>query len=88
MNYSASPIDEWIEPNAVYREEQAKGFSCTEDLASPGIFGWDLNGHSAMLALVAQGGKSLLGDGTSEGDFIRLRATELNLRRLERFNRK
>ncbi len=73
--------------NFIYREEEAKGLNCTEDLASPGIFGWDLNGYSAVLALVAQGGRSLLGDGTSEGDFTRLRATELNLRRLERVNR-
>jgi predicted glycogen debranching enzyme len=73
--------------NSIYWEEQAKGLSCTKDLASPGIFGWDLNGHSAVLALVAQGGQSLLGDGSSEADFTRLRATQLNLRRLERVNR-
>jgi glycogen debranching enzyme len=62
-------------------------FKLTEDLASPGIFEWDLNGHSAVLALVAQGGQSLLSDGTSEADFTRLRATELNLRRLDNVNR-
>ena len=73
--------------NFIYREEEAKGLNCTEDLASPGIFGWDLNGHSAVLALVAQGGESLLGDGTSEADFTRLRTAELNLRSLEHVNR-
>jgi len=73
--------------NFIYREEEAKGLNCTEDLASPGIFGWDLNGYSAVLALVAQGGRSLLGDGTSQADFTRLRAAELNVRRLEHVNR-
>jgi predicted glycogen debranching enzyme len=73
--------------NFLYREKEAQGFNCTEDLASPGIFGWDLNGHSAVLALVAQGGESLLGDGTSEADFTRLRTAELNLRQLEHVTR-
>lgn len=73
--------------NFIYREEEANGLNCTEDLASPGIFGWDLNGRSAVLALVAQGGRSLLSDGTSEADFTRLRAAELNLRRLDHVNR-
>lgn len=73
--------------NFIYREEEANGLNCTEDLASPGIFGWDLNGHSAVLALVAQGGRSLLSDGTSEADLTRLRAAELNLQRLDHVNR-
>jgi len=73
--------------NFLYREEEAQGLNCTEDLASPGIFGWDLNGQSAVLALLAQEGESLLGDGTSEADFTRLRAGELNLRRLDNVNR-
>jgi len=42
--------------------------------------------HSIGLILVAQEGE-FLGDGTSEADFTRLRAIELNLRRLERVNR-
>ncbi len=73
--------------NFLYREEEAQGRDCIEDLASPGVFGWDLNGHSAVLALLAQEGESLLGDGTSEADFTRLRTAELNLRRLEHVNR-
>lgn len=73
--------------NFFYREEAAKGLNCIEDLASPGIFGWDLNGNSGVLALLAQDGDALLGDGTSEADFERLRIAELNLRRLERINR-
>src|SRR5260370_10612355 len=54
--------------NFIYRDGVAHGLNCTEDLASPGIFGWDLTGYSAVLALVAQGGRSLLGDGTSQAD--------------------
>ena len=73
--------------NFLYREDEAQGFDCTEDLASPGIFGWDLNGHSAVLALVAQGGESLLGDGTTDADFAKLRKTELERRRLEQIAR-
>ncbi len=73
--------------NFLYREEEAQGRDCIEDLASPGVFGWDLNGHSAVLALLAQEGESLLGGGTSEADFTRLRTAELNLRRLEHVNR-
>jgi predicted glycogen debranching enzyme len=67
--------------NFLYRDEETQGLDCTEDLASPGIFGWDFNGHSAVLVLVAQGGERLLGDGTTEADFARLRSAELNLRR-------
>ena len=73
--------------NFLYREEEAQGLDYTEDLASPGIFGWDLNGHRAVLALVAQGGESWLGDGTTDADFANLRTAELNLRRLEDVNR-
>jgi predicted glycogen debranching enzyme len=69
--------------NFHYREKEAQGLDCIRDLASPGIFGWDLDGQSAALALVAQGEKRLLGDGTSDADFARLRSTELNLRRIE-----
>jgi predicted glycogen debranching enzyme len=73
--------------NFLYREDEAQGFDCTEDLASPGIFGWDLNSRSAVLALVAQGGESLLDDGTTDADFAKLRKTELERRRLEQMAR-
>jgi len=69
--------------NFLYREEETQGLDSTEDLASAGIFGWDLNGHSAVLALGAQGGDRRLGDGTTEADFARLRSVEFNLRRPE-----
>jgi len=75
--------------NFFYRDEQAKGRDCIEDLASPGEFGWDLNGSNAVLALAAQGnGQVLLGKCTTEADFVSLRNAELNLRRLERVDRK
>jgi hypothetical protein len=69
--------------NFHYWEDEAQGPDSTEDLASPGIFGWDLKGSSAVLALAAQGGNRVLGDGTTEADFAHLRSAELNLRRLE-----
>ena len=65
------------------------GRDCIEDLASPGEFGWDLNGSNAVLALAAQGnGQVLLGKCTTEADFVSLRNAELNLRQLERVDRK
>lgn len=74
--------------NFLYQDERAIGRDCVEDLASPGEFGWDLNGSKAVLALAAQGsGQALLGESQIEADFTRLRAAELNLRRLERVNR-
>jgi predicted glycogen debranching enzyme len=74
--------------NFFYRGEQAIGRDCIEDLASPGEFGWDLNGSNAVLALAAQGnGQVLLGKCRTEADFVRLRTAELNLRRLERVDR-
>jgi predicted glycogen debranching enzyme len=73
--------------NFLYREDEAQGLDSTEDLASPGIFGWDLNGHSAVLLLAAQGAERLLGDGATEADFAHLRSKERKLRRLEHVNR-
>ena len=74
--------------NFLYRDEQAMGRDCVEDLASPGEFGWDLNGSNAVLALAAQGnGQILFGKCRTEADFVSLRTAELNLRRLERVNR-
>ena len=74
--------------NFLYRDEQSMGHECIEDLASPGEFGWDLNGSAAVLALAAQGsGQALFGQRTTEADFAHLRTAELNLRRLEHVNR-
>src|SRR5262249_44175854 len=35
----------------LYAEEQARGLDCVEDLASPGIFHWDLGGGEATMVL-------------------------------------
>jgi predicted glycogen debranching enzyme len=74
--------------NFLYRDEQAMGRDCIEDLASPGEFDWNLNGSDAVLALAVRGsGQTLLGEYTTEADFAHLRAAELNLRRLDYANR-
>ena len=41
---------EWYR-NFLYREEQARGLDCVEDLASPGVFTWDLSSADAYLVL-------------------------------------
>lgn len=41
--------------NFLYEEERARGLDCTEDLASPGIFQWDLARDEAVLVLSAEG---------------------------------
>ena len=74
--------------NFLYLDEQAGGRDCVEDLASPGEFGWDLDGAKAVLALAAKGGgQTLLSNGTTEADFDHLRTAELNLRRVEQIQR-
>jgi predicted glycogen debranching enzyme len=74
--------------NFLCRDQQAMGHECLEDLVSPGEFGWDLNGSTAVLALGAEGSAQiLLGECTTEADFARLRAAEFNLRRIEQVNR-
>ena len=74
--------------NFLFRDQQAIGQECVEDLVSPGEFGWDLNGSTAVLALGAEGSAQiLLGQCTTEADFARLRAAEFNLRRIEQVNR-
>ncbi|HEU4341873.1 MAG TPA: amylo-alpha-1,6-glucosidase, partial [Candidatus Binatia bacterium] len=41
--------------NFVYAEERARGLDFTEDLASPGIFRWDLTASEAICVLAAEG---------------------------------
>jgi predicted glycogen debranching enzyme len=45
---------EWYR-NFLYTEERDRGLDCTEDLASPGIFRWDLSAGEAFLVLGAEG---------------------------------
>ena len=41
--------------NFLYVEEQARGLDCLEDLASPGVFEWELLKESAVLIFSAEG---------------------------------
>jgi len=49
--YSHQP--EWYR-NFLYTEEQARGLDCIEDLASPGIFRWDLSKGEATMAIALE----------------------------------
>ncbi len=40
--------------NFLYEEERNRGLECTEDLASPGIFRWDLSAGEAVWILAAE----------------------------------
>jgi predicted glycogen debranching enzyme len=50
--YAHEPV--WYR-NFLYEEEQARGLDCVEDLASPGIFHWDLSRGDAVWILTAGG---------------------------------
>jgi predicted glycogen debranching enzyme len=41
--------------NFVYEQERARGLDCTEDLAAPGTFGFDLTAGGAVLLFAAEG---------------------------------
>ena len=45
---------EWYR-NFLYEEERSRGLDCIEDLASPGIFRWNLSEGEAFLVLAAEG---------------------------------
>jgi predicted glycogen debranching enzyme len=49
--YSHEPL--WYY-NFLYEEERARGLNCEEDLASPGIFSWDLSKGKAALILTTK----------------------------------
>jgi predicted glycogen debranching enzyme len=49
--YEHQPV--WYR-NFLYQEERARGLDCTEDLASPGVFRWDLTQGDAILILQAE----------------------------------
>jgi predicted glycogen debranching enzyme len=44
--------------NFLYTEERARGLDCVEDLATPGIFHFDLGGDEAVLLFALEGGES------------------------------
>ena len=71
--------------NFTYTEEQARGLDHTEDLATPGIFRWDLSQGEAILILAAAGQENgaLPPDTSAQKIFTALRTSEK--RRRSRF---
>jgi len=51
-NATYAPDPTWYR-NFLYKEEQARGLDCTEDLASPGTLTWDLSAGEAIWILAA-----------------------------------
>ena len=62
----------------LYQEERARGLDCAEDLASPGVFHWDLSRGEAVWILTsdAPGGSALASGITAEQCVQELRAAE------------
>jgi predicted glycogen debranching enzyme len=60
----------------LYDEERARGLDCTEDLASPGWFRFDLQRREAVLVLAALTPGATLPEGDVHGVARRLRAAE------------
>ena len=71
--------------NFTYTEEQARGLDHTEDLATPGVFRWDLSHSEAILILAAEGHENgaLPADASTQQIFKALRISEK--RRRSRF---
>ncbi|HWP57068.1 MAG TPA: amylo-alpha-1,6-glucosidase [Candidatus Acidoferrales bacterium] len=76
-NARYTPQPDWYR-NFLYEEERARGLDCVEDLASPGIFNWDLSRGDAVWLIGTAGelhGSSPDGGSTLER-FRELRAAE------------
>lgn len=69
--------------NFLYTEERARGLDCTEDLASPGIFRWDLSRGEAIWILAAEAADSapLSTEETPAACLRRLRGVERRRRK-------
>lgn len=74
--YEARP--DWYR-NFLYTEEEARGLDASEDLASPGVFHFDLSKGSAVLILAASGAASaaVLAESTAALNAMALRESEL-----------
>lgn len=72
--YQHEPV--WYR-NFEYEQERDRGLDCVEDLASPGVFTWDLAAGEAVWVLAA----GELGSGPAAELFHRLRDAELDRRR-------
>src|SRR5262249_53348129 len=84
--YTSAP--EWYR-NFLYEEERARGLDFSEDLASPGVFRFDLSAAEAVWLAAAEGHEAALGTGTPVAALETLRAAEQKRResfgsRLER----
>jgi predicted glycogen debranching enzyme len=62
-NATYAPDPTWYR-NFLYKEEQARGLDCTEDLASPGVLSWDLSTGDAAWLLAAEGAAGVSADGS------------------------
>ncbi len=60
--------------NFLYAHERARGLDFSEDLASPGVFRFELSGGEAVLLMAAEGHEGAVGAGTPQSalDTIRL----------------
>jgi predicted glycogen debranching enzyme len=72
--------------NFLYAEEAARGLDAVEDLASPGVFKFDLTRREAVLVLAAEtpGSEGVLAAGVEAGAFAR-KARDAEKRRRARF---
>ncbi|MFN0127302.1 MAG: amylo-alpha-1,6-glucosidase [Verrucomicrobiales bacterium] len=61
--------------NFLYAEEAARGLDCREDLASPGIFEWELGARPAVWMLAAEGHR-VAGMNSTEESFSQVREME------------
>jgi predicted glycogen debranching enzyme len=61
--------------NFLYTDEAARGLDCTEDLASPGVFEWNLAARPAVWMLSAEGHR-LSGLNSAEESFAKVREAE------------
>jgi predicted glycogen debranching enzyme len=69
--------------NFLYTEERARGLDYLEDLASPGVFEWELQNESAVLTFSAEGFADL---SSSDGDEVAEKLRSLELARRQKFS--
>ena len=65
--YASDPT--WYR-NFLYKEEQARGLDCTEDLASPGVLTWDLSAGEAAWVLTTDGADGIPADHVDAGALL------------------
>ncbi|HEY2796495.1 MAG TPA: amylo-alpha-1,6-glucosidase [Thermoanaerobaculia bacterium] len=79
-NGAYAPAPEWYR-NFLYVEERLRGLDFAEDLASPGIFRFDLSAGDAVLLMAAEGHEAALAGATAETAIGTLRLAERRRRR-------